>query len=172
MRYRCHNPKCVVYPDYGGRGIYVFEEWRHDFWAFIRHIGERPSKGHSIDRIDGNGSYVPGNVRWATATEQARNMKSNVIVDYEGDEVCVSELAEITGMSRDLLDNRIRSGWSVERAVSSPSRKSAPKRYLYEGEMLLVSEIARRSGIKHEKIRYQLRLGVSLDEILKRENAL
>lgn len=76
MMTRCFNPKATQYAWYGGRGISVCERWR-DFAAFVADVGERPSPKHSLDRIDCNGDYEPGNVRWATHTEQCRNRSSN-----------------------------------------------------------------------------------------------
>jgi hypothetical protein len=75
MLQRCGNPKNKDYPDYGGRGITVCDRWR-DFANFISDVGARPSSKYSIDRYpDNNGNYEPGNVRWATATEQVYNRR-------------------------------------------------------------------------------------------------
>lgn len=70
---RCTNPNVNGWHYYGGRGVRMCEEWLADFTAFYEHIGPRPTPKHSVDRINVNGHYEPGNVRWATAHEQARN---------------------------------------------------------------------------------------------------
>lgn len=74
MRFRCLNPNCKQYPNYGGRGIKVCDRWLK-FENFFADMGERPGKGYSIDRIDPNGDYEPGNVQWADAKEQYRNRR-------------------------------------------------------------------------------------------------
>jgi hypothetical protein len=75
MIQRCTNPKAPNYALYGGRGIEVCSEWR-TYEAFLRDMGPRPSMEHSLDRIDVDGDYEPGNVRWATRSEQQRNKRS------------------------------------------------------------------------------------------------
>lgn len=70
---RCHNPKNAGYRHYGGRGITVHEAWRANVRAFVKHVGRKPTEFHSLDRIDNDGNYEPGNVRWATGKEQGSN---------------------------------------------------------------------------------------------------
>lgn len=72
---RCYNSKVDRYPIYGGRGIRMADEWRDDFAAFFAHIGPKPSPKMTLDRIDVDGNYEPGNVRWATAREQRLNQR-------------------------------------------------------------------------------------------------
>lgn len=72
---RCENPKNKSFPDYGGRGIAIAPEWRASFPAFLAHVGRRPGPEFSIDRIDNERGYEPGNVRWATRSVQRHNQR-------------------------------------------------------------------------------------------------
>jgi len=76
MRRRCSDANGKDWPLYGGRGISVCARWDSSFEAFYADVGDRPGRGYSIDRIDVNGNYEPGNVRWATASEQRRNRRT------------------------------------------------------------------------------------------------
>lgn len=75
IKSRTSNENLLGYKYYGGRGIAMCEKWRNDFWSFVEDMGDRPTMGHSIDRIDNDGNYEPGNCRWATATQQVRNRR-------------------------------------------------------------------------------------------------
>jgi hypothetical protein len=77
MKTRCLNPRHHKFPDYGGRGIRVCDEWINSFEAFLAHIGPRPSPEMSVDRIDVDGHYEPGNVRWATPLQQRHNRRDS-----------------------------------------------------------------------------------------------
>lgn len=76
---RCENPNATKYDIYGGRGITICRKWRESFPSFLADMGRKPSLQHSIDRIDVNGNYEPGNCRWATPKEQANNKRHRSI---------------------------------------------------------------------------------------------
>ena len=76
MKRRCLEQTHVHYDDYGGRGITVYDQWIHSFSSFYSDMGKCPVK-HTLDRIDPNGNYTPGNCRWATWQQQARNKRKN-----------------------------------------------------------------------------------------------
>jgi len=82
MKQRCNNPNDSDYQCYGGRGIKVCDRWAKSYDDFESDMGEKPSKDHSIDRIDPDGNYEPGNVRWATSKQQARNRRKREPVPF------------------------------------------------------------------------------------------
>ncbi len=104
MKQRCHNPNHKDYADYGGRGIFVCQEWRDSFQAFIDHMGERPSKKHTIERVDVNGGYCPENCIWIELVMQARNRRSNLT--FNGKTMCLTEWSKYLGISYATLTTR------------------------------------------------------------------
>jgi hypothetical protein len=129
MIQRCTNPKSHNYPMYGGRGIKVCERWRN-LSNFVADMGARPSPQHSIDRYpDKNGDYEPGNVRWATPTEQANNTRSNRLLTAFGKTQTVAEWGRETGLGHDIIEQRVRTlRWSAEKAITTPRREWGPNR--------------------------------------------
>lgn len=118
MMVRCHSPS--AHPLYGGRGIQVCERWRQ-FKNFFSDMGKRPSPKHSIDRIDTNGHYEPGNCRWATQVEQANNTRTNRILEWHGESRTVAEWARHLGVNPSMLINRLHKGWNVHDTLSLPT---------------------------------------------------
>lgn len=84
MKQRCYNIKHKRYKNYGERGINVCDRWIESFKNFIEDMGKRPSKNHSLDRIDINGNYEPNNCRWATDYEQRANKQNTVMYEING----------------------------------------------------------------------------------------
>lgn len=122
MRHRCNNKANPRFPRYGGRGIVVCAEWgsfvEFERWGLTN--GYRD--GLSIDRIDNDGAYSPGNCRWSGAKEQARNRASNAVFTYRGKTACIAEHAEDAGLKASTVRSRINeSGWSIERALETPT---------------------------------------------------
>lgn len=99
---RCLNPNSTFYKDYGGRGISIFEPWKEDFNTFYGYVSKLPhfeEKGYSIDRINNDGNYEPGNVRWATRIEQNNNTRRNVFFEVDGKKYSVKEYANEHGLT-------------------------------------------------------------------------
>jgi len=114
---RCRNPRNKNYPRYGGRGITVCDRWMESFAAFLSDMGKRPSRKHSIDRIDNDHGYEPGNCRWATVAEQHRNKSNTVRLTAGGVTRTMTEWAAVTGIPYSTLRNRRRCGWPDESIV-------------------------------------------------------
>jgi hypothetical protein len=121
---RCYQPTATGFAHYGGRGIAVCDRWRSSFDAFLADVGKRPSEKHSLDRINNNGNYEPGNCRWATLKEQRRNTRANSLLTFRGETRCVTEWAEIFGLNVTTLSCRLRLGWPTEKAFVAPVKKS------------------------------------------------
>jgi len=122
MRRRCAEPSSASYAYYGARGIAVCERWA-SFENFFADMGPRPSPEHTIDRKDSGGNYEPGNCRWATRGEQARNRSDNRLLTFGDETLCLSDWATRLGIAPDTIDGRLRRGWPVERAVTEPPHR-------------------------------------------------
>lgn len=117
---RCDNKNNQRYERYGGRGIRVCDRWSSSFAAFFEDLGPRPSKDHSLDRIDNDGDYEPGNCRWATRETQIRNTSRNIYVDHDGKRMTLADWSRETGINFFTLRGRILKGWSTKDALETP----------------------------------------------------
>lgn len=117
MKQRCRNKR---YVHYAGKGIKICERWMV-FGNFLKDMGECPP-GMTLDRIDNNGNYEPGNCRWATHRQQTRNYSRNRLLTYNGQTKCVVEWSEERGVRQDLIHCRLGRGWSIEDAITYPVR--------------------------------------------------
>lgn len=126
IKQRCHNPDSPSFAYYGARGIVVCEEWRGSFDSFRNHVGARPGAEYSLDRIDNARGYEPGNVRWATKSEQARNRRGRHMLTIDGRTMGIVEWCEVSGVPFGVVRQRyVRMGWSAHDAVFTPvGRKS------------------------------------------------
>lgn len=122
LRERCSEPSDPNFRNYGGRGIKVCPAWDHSFAQFLHDVGRRPSPRHSIDRINNDGHYEPGNVRWATQSEQNSNKRGQYPLTYKGETMLLTHWARRLGMRQCVLRQRIvELGWDVERALTTPT---------------------------------------------------
>lgn len=118
MIQRCSDPNTIGWKNYGGRGIKVCERWL-SFENFLADMGERP-EGKSLDRHPNqDGNYEPGNCRWATKKQQARNKTNNRLIVVDGISMTLAEACECYGVRPGLLRDRIERGWSPERALTT-----------------------------------------------------
>ena len=108
MMNRCNNPSSASYDDYGGRGITVCDEWNGSPDAFIEWaLSTGYIEGLTIDRIDVDKGYSPSNCRWITLSEQARNKRTTIFINYNGETLCLSEACRKAGISLSAVRNRI-----------------------------------------------------------------
>lgn len=124
MIQRCTNPKNTSYERYGAKGVTVCDEWLDDFMNFYNWAMANGYRDDlTIDRIDNEKGYSPDNCRWATEKEQAYNKKSNRNLTYKGKTMTMAEWAKVIGISSSSLFGRMKRGWSVEKALSTPPIK-------------------------------------------------
>jgi hypothetical protein len=117
---RCACETHTSWANYGGRGIRMCAEWLTDFPAFLAEVGQRPTPQHSLGRIDNDGHYEPGNVRWETERQQRRNKRNNLMLTHNGVTRTAIEWAELTGLNALTLRGRIYRGWSHAKALTTP----------------------------------------------------
>lgn len=116
---RCVNPRNKSFPAYGGRGITVCERWLHSFLNFLADMGPCPA-GFSLDRIDNDGAYEPGNCRWTTRLVQSNNRRNNRHITFNGKTLTVAQWEREQRYPRTTIKNRLHHGWSIERAITTP----------------------------------------------------
>lgn len=122
MKARCGNPKNIGWPNYGGRGIAVCQQWLNSFANFMANLGPKPNREYEIDRIDNNGNYTPDNCRWATRSEQARNTRHTCFITIDGQTRCLTAWCEYYKMNRKTVQDRISRGWHPKTAFETPAR--------------------------------------------------
>jgi hypothetical protein len=113
---------------YADKGITVCARWNGSFINFLEDMGECP-EGKSLDRIDNDGNYEPGNCRWATRSQQGANTRRTVRIDYNGEELCLKAVADRAGIHPATLSHRINTGRTLAEAISYPVRKRGSKKF-------------------------------------------
>ena len=130
---RCVNPKDVSYPNYGGRGISVCDEWKTDYmsfrkWAYANGYNDKAAyRECTIDRIDNEEGYSPENCRWVPWSTQCNNRRVNHYITYNGETMSMSDACRKYGLPVTTLRYRIDNGWDLELALTT--KKGAPKGY-------------------------------------------
>lgn len=120
MRSRCRNHDDVHYQEYGGRGITVCDRWQ-SFEAFLADMGERPA-GMTLDRIDNDGNYEPGNCRWASAKDQARNRRDNRIIEFRGRTQSLATWCDELHLDYHVVHYRLKKNYPLEIAFGLEPR--------------------------------------------------
>ena len=123
MKNRTTNTNNRSFHRYGYRGIKVCESWSNSFENFIKDMGQKPTKNHSIDRIDNDSDYTPQNCRWATKKEQSNNTRTNRFITFNHETKTIAEWARKLNMNYETLLKRLSvSKWSVEKSLTTPVR--------------------------------------------------
>ena len=135
---RCESENRPDFEHYGGRGISVCPRWRRSFECFLEDMGERPFPRASLDRIDVNGNYEPGNVRWVTQKEQARNKRNNHLLSISGETKTLSEWAEAAGIDQKLVWKRLMLGWPPADCIRPPKKTRWSTR---KGDVLMDAKV-------------------------------
>ena len=160
--YRCYAKKSPDYKNYGGRGIDVCHQWHGEsgFYEFIKDVGLRPSKEHSLDRIDVNKGYYPENVKWATNIEQANNRRNTKRYLLNGENLTISEISRKLNIPYKRL-------WKANKLYGSPleHKKLDPNngKYFYDGSYRSMSEIAKMVNLKPSTLMRRIRTGLDFD---------
>lgn len=161
MKARCNNQRTDSYPLCGGRGIKICDRWQRGengltgFECFLADMGQRPSSKHSIERIDNNGNYEPGNCEWASKEKQDRNKRINHWVEYKGQRMILADAIRVSGLPAKLVDNRLRRGWELERALSVSALSYDSDRMImveFRGRKMNLKAAAKEAGIKYHTV--------------------
>jgi hypothetical protein len=118
---RCTNPSSYNFSYYGGRGIQMCDRWRDSFEAFLQDMGPKPTRLHTIDRLDTNGNYEPGNCRWATRAEQNRNTRRTRLYEINGERLCLTDWCARARLARSTVRKRLAKGQLIQTALGMTS---------------------------------------------------
>jgi hypothetical protein len=162
---RCTNPVVDRYPQYGGRGISVCEEWRV-FENFYRDLGPKPSAKHSLGRIDNNGNYCPSNCRWETPEEQHSNTSTNVFIEYDGLRLTIAQWGRRLGISEYTIGQRIRLGIKLPDLLR-PDRLG-DRAITVDGVTMLTTEWMRHAKIPISSFYLCQRKGLSKEDTVRK----
>lgn len=165
--------RCRPGKDYALRGIKVCKRWS-SFALFLQDMGPKPGPGFEIDRKDNDGNYAPSNCRWATRKQQCRNTRRNRLITYNGQTRCVSEWAEVFGISEKVLSRRIRLGWTGARLFDKQDGRSTRTDRKQKNNVLITcagvtktrTEWSKETGLNTSTIAYRLSIGMSPEEAL------
>jgi len=155
MKSRCLNPKDPAYHNYGGRGIYICDEWLNDpkaFYTWFESTKVNPKL--ELDRIDNDGPYAPWNCRWATRKENSNNRRSSHFETYKGERLTLPQLSEKYNIPYNILRSRIyEMGWSIDKAIETPPYVIARATMVeFNGQMYSIRGICRKLGLDHNKV--------------------
>jgi len=127
MKTRCLNKNRKQWSDYGGRGISICDRWLYSFQNFVADMGPKPTKHHTLDRIENDKGYSPDNCKWSTRLEQNRNRRTDILYTFNGKTLNRVEWAKLYNMSYFTLVHRLKIGLSIEESLTNPIRIRNPR---------------------------------------------
>jgi hypothetical protein len=158
-RSRCNNANHHAYRKYGGRGIsFCFDT----FAEFLLAVGRRPSKEYTLDRINNDGNYEKGNVRWATKQQQSRNQSTNQLLTFNGQIKTIAEWSECLGLKYITIWARLKKGWSTERCLTKEPWDRCVMRE-YNGQLMNLAQIAKLADVSHGALWHRVKAGQSVE---------
>lgn len=172
---RCERKTDQKYPDYGARGICVCKRW-HDFelfYADVSQLANFGNAGYSLDRIDNEGNYELGNIRWATAKQQGRNKRNNHRIEINGEQMTIAQAVEQYQVNEVTILSRIKAGYTnldlIRAANTAPKEKNKKCKYFveYNGRKITVSEAANIAGISYNSMLDRVKRGYCGEQLLK-----
>lgn len=171
MKDRCSNPNATHAHRYVGRGIKVCDEWKNDPKAFYDYVSKLPhfrEKGYTLNRINNDGDYEPGNVEWADDYTQMNNTCRNHLLAYRGSVKTVTEWARKTGIPISTLRGRVKRGWSPEKALETPVKSKIVEHHIYyNGGFYNITELSKMLNIPRPTLNAKINKGIPIDEIIK-----
>lgn len=168
MRQRCFSPDFPQYHDYGGRGISICKRWQESFLNFLKDMGPAPSNKHTIDRVDCNLDYSPDNCMWSDTIQQSRNRRNTKWVLYRGQEIKLTDLCEEMGLDRNLVNQRLRNGWSLRDALHKPTKKYKKRSLVtINSETKSIEDWCKYYGVFRSTYERRVRWGYTPEEALK-----
>lgn len=114
IKKRCYHKKATGYKNYGGRGIKMCDSWKQSFWNFASDMGEKPSKNHTIERLDNNRDYSKENCIWASSKQQAENRRNNIYIDYSGEKYTLYKICALLNLKPSTVY------WRLKKSSLSP----------------------------------------------------
>lgn len=169
IKERCYNPKNKAYRNYGSRKIEVCERWLESFNNFYEDMGARPFKGATVERIDNAKGYSKDNCKYATRHEQMANCRTTRLLSLNGETKCMSQWARDIGVDTKTLAYRLKQGWTLEKALTTPAtppEETRAKMIYFNGETRSIAGWSRKLGINHASLCERLASGWNLEKAL------
>lgn len=170
IKQRCHNENNQDYYRYGARGIFLYEPWRNSFKEFqyyiLNTLGDRTNDSYQLDRIDNDGSYVPGNIRWVTPSQNNKNKNNNVIINIGNKNVVLADLSIESRISASTIKRRIKDNWPEDKWLIPLFKKRVSE----EMEIIIDDLYLKYKNIS--KISKELNISASvIRDVVKKEGA-